>query len=62
MRSLSVQADDEQAYIQHHKNEAEKRLMARREKDREELEMLKNGGSFRAAGPPPRPPKKPFLK
>ena len=61
LRALSVQPDDEQAYAQYHKLEAEKRLMARREKDREELESLKNGAAYKA-GPPPRPPKKPLVR
>jgi Tubulin-tyrosine ligase family len=39
LRSLAVLPDDEQAYLQHHKAEAEKRLMARREKDKEERQM-----------------------
>ena len=34
LRALSVQPDDEQAYAQSHKLEAEKRLMSRRDKDR----------------------------
>ena len=39
LRSLAVLPDDEQAYLQHHKTEAEKRLMARRERDKEERQM-----------------------
>jgi D-alanine-D-alanine ligase-like ATP-grasp enzyme len=39
LRSIAVLPDDEQAYLQHHKNEAEKRLMARREKDKEERQQ-----------------------
>ena len=35
--------------------------MARREKDREELESMKNGATYKA-GPPPRPPKKPLVR
>lgn len=39
--------DDEQAYLQHHKTEAEKRLMARREKDKEERQQEIAGTSSR---------------
>ena len=39
LRSLAVLPDDEQAYLQHQKNEADKRLIARREKDREERQQ-----------------------
>ena len=43
LRSLSVLPDDEQAYLRHHKNETEKRLMARRERDREERQQEISG-------------------
>ena len=52
LRSVSVLPDDEQAYLQHHKNEAEKRLMARREKDREERQQEIAGTNGRMAGRP----------
>ena len=37
LRSLAVLPDDEQAYLHYHKVEAEKRLMSRREKDKEDV-------------------------
>ena len=52
LRSVSVLPDDEQAYLQHHKNEAEKRLMARREKDREERQQEIAGTNGRMSGRP----------
>ena len=39
LRSLAVLPDDEQAYSLHHKAEAEKRLMTRRDKDKEDTQV-----------------------
>ena len=46
LRSLAVLPDDEQAYLLHQKNELDKRLIARREKEREERQQeLAGAGS-----------------
>jgi hypothetical protein len=59
LRSLAVLPDDEQAYVQHHKAEAEKRLMARREKDKEERQMEVAGVLGRDKPTPRQAAKKP---
>ena len=59
LRSLAVLPDDEQAYLQHHKAEAEKRLMARREKDKEERQMEIAGTVGRDKPTPRQAAKKP---